>query len=545
MRTGAEILLDGLVGYGVDTIFCVPGESYLAALDATYDRKNNLRVITCRQEGGVAYMTEAYGKLTGKPGVCFVSRGPGASNAMIGVHTAAQDSTPMLVFVGHIPRCDVGREAFQALDYHQVYSSIAKRVITFNDVERIPEQLQQAWSVATSGRGGPVVVELPEDMLLDKSDVANLPAPNVTVAGPSPDALNQLFEVLDQSQRPVILCGGAGWTPKASELLTRFSEQQVIPVATAFRRSDSFDNLHPNYAGDLGINPNPELVRLMQNSDLIITIAARLGDVTTSGYEIFDVPDGISKRDDQKLVHVFINGEELNSVYHADLGIVSHPELFLQLACHHEKNQNPAHQDLRRRGVEKAHQDYRAFFAQPCDPDNNLRMFDVMGVIRKHVDNDTILTCGAGLYTVFFQRYYQFRQPGTQLASTNGSMGYSVPAAISAKLQKPQSTVLCFAGDGCFLMNGQELATAVQYKLNVIFLVVNNSVYGTIKSYQERQFPDRIVATDLQNPNFAVLAEAYGAFGGVVEKTEEFEPVFKEALCCGKPAVIELRVEYF
>ena len=486
-------------------------------------------------------MAEAYGKLNGLPGVCFVSRGPGASNAMIGIHTAAQDSTPMLVFVGHIPRSDVGREAFQALDYHQVYGSVAKKVITFNDAERIPEQLQQAWSYATSGRPGPVVVELPEDMLTDRAEVNDIPRPQVSQSAPAPWAMDKMHELLDNAKRPVIICGGAGWTQKASELLTVFSETYGIAVATAFRRSDCFDNLHPNYVGDLGINPNEQLVELVRDADLIINIASRLGDVTTSGYEIFTVPDGISGRSDQSLIHVFISGEEINSVYHCDLGIVSHPEAFLASALSYS-HEAITFSGQRISWLNEAHQAHLNFVTTPSDAPGDLRMSDVMTIVRERMPAETILSCGAGLYTVHFQRHYFYRQFGTQVASTNGSMGYGVPGAIAAKLSKPDSPVICFAGDGCFLMNGQELATAIHYDLNVIFMVVNNSLYGTIKSYQEHFFPDRQVATRLSNPDFAMLARSYGAFGEVVHKTQDFPKVFEDALGCNKPAVIEFRM---
>ncbi len=539
MRSGGEILIDGLINHGTNKIFCVPGESYLAALDALYDRQNQIQIITCRQEGGAAYMAEAWGKLTGQPGICFVSRGPGASNAMIGIHTAFQDSTPLLLFIGQIARADVGREAFQELDFKQVYGGVAKNVITIRDASRIPEQLGQAWQIATSGRPGPVVVELPEGMLTDQVEVDDLIPGELVHGAPSTESIDQLANWLALSENPVLLCGGAGWTPRASAYLRQFAEKQSLPVATAFRRTDSFDNTHSNYIGELGIAPNPALVKQVRSADLVIVVGPRLGDMTTSGYSIFDVPDRKNQNSAEKLVHVHVGAEEINSVYRADLGIVSHPEQFLKAAC-----EIPESAIDRSEIISNGNNNYLAYLTEPRNIDASLRMDRVAEILRNRLPADAIITNGAGNYTNWAQRHYQFRQPGTQLATTNGSMGYGVPSAVAAKLLRPDSIVISFSGDGCFLMNGQELATAVQYQLNIVFLVVNNNSYGTIRTHQQRHYPGRPVATALQNPDFAALAEAYGASGTVVTETDQFASAFEAALNAGRPALIELQTDY-
>jgi acetolactate synthase-1/2/3 large subunit len=539
-RSGGRVLVDGLIKYGVERIFCVPGESYLAALDAFYERSEDIAVITCRQEGGAAYMAEAHGKLIGQPGICFASRGPGASNAMIGIHTAFQDSTPVILFVGQVARRDTGREAFQELDYRQVYAGVAKKVIRIDHADRIPELLAQAWNVAISGRPGPVVVELPEDMLIDSTDAGDLEPMAHALPAPAPKAMAKFGKLISSSEKALVLCGGAGWTPRASKLLQQFSENQCLPVATVFRRTDSFDNTHPHYIGELGIVSNPGLVKSVQQAELLIVIGPRLGDITTAGYTVLDVATTGPGNSNQDLVHVHIGTEEINSVYQADLGIVSQPELFLEQAC-----EIPAAGIDRSKYIASGNSDYVGLLEQPRFVDAAVRLDLISAFLRERLPADAIVTNGAGNYAVWAQRNYQFRKPGTQLASTNGSMGYGVPAAIAGKLHSPDSMVVSWSGDGCFLMNGQELATAVQYELNIMFLVVNNSCYGTIRSHQDREFPGRQVATHLDNPDFAALGKAYGAFGAVVTRTEDFEPAFDAALASGKPAVIEIQTDYY
>lgn len=555
MRSGGEILLDGLIAHGASRFFCVPGESYLAALDALVDRTDKLAVITCRQEGGAAYMAEAHGKLTGSPGICFCSRGPGAANAMIGVHTAFQDSTPMLLFIGQISRADVGREAFQALDYQLVYAGVAKKVMKINDAARIPEQLGQAWNTAVNGRPGPVVVELPEDMLKQQAQVRDLPPIRIALPAPSTESMQKFAALLRQAQDPLLLIGGAGWTAAANEWAQQFSERHGIAVATAFRRSSSFDNTHAHYIGELGLAPNPKLVEQFRNSDLIIAVGARLGDITTAGYTTLTPPLRDGCNPSQKLVHIHISGDEIGAVFCVDLGIVSQPENFLKMACtlayagapnngnndRSKKDRSP--QDKKQR-LQQGHQCYLDWLNQTRNVGSKVRMEQIMQHLRSRLDSDSIITVGAGNFSVWGQRNYQFTRPNTFLGSTNGSMGYGVPSAISAKLENPDCTVVSFSGDGCFMMNGQELATAMQYRANVIFLVVNNGRLGTIRNHQEAHYPNRVSATELENPDFVALAKAYGAYSERVTQTADFPPAFENALKANLPAVIEIQVDY-
>lgn len=538
-RSGGEILIDGLIKFGVNRLFCVPGESYLAALDALHDRGNQIQVITCRQEGGASYMAEAHGKITGTPGICFVSRGPGASNAMIGIHTAFQDSTPMLLFIGQVARNDTEREAFQELNYRSVFSAVAKKVIRIDAAERIPELLAQAWNCALGGRPGPVVVEIPEDMLTDEVYVGDVkPAP---MPYPSVDAetLQHALSLIDQAKMPILIAGGAGWTPNASAQLTQFVENHNIPVVTAFRRADSFDNTHPNYIGEVGLAPNPKLIKAIQDADLLIAVGPRLGDLTTAGYSTLIPPNRANCNPLQKLIHVHISADEINRVFYADLGIVCQPERFFTAA-----NQLPASETVRSEFIDQANSSYMEFVNEPRYKNSKMRMDQVSAYLRKRLEPDSIITVGAGTFSIWGQRHYQYRQHRTQLGSTNGSMGYGVPSAIAAKLEKPDSIVVSFSGDGCFMMNGQELATAAQFSVNVIFLVINNSCYGTIRMHQQRHYPDRPSATQLQNPDFVALAKSYGAFATLVTETVQFEEAFEQALAANKPALIEIQTDY-
>ena len=537
-RSGGRVLVDGLAANGVEHVFCVPGESYLGALDAFYDYRRRIQLIVCRQEGGAAYMAEAYGKLSGRPGIAFVSRGPGASNAMIGIHTAFQDSTPVLLFIGQNPRDERGREAFQELDYARVYGGVAKAVFRIEQAEAIPQRLFDAWATAISNRPGPVVIELPEDMLRDEVVVADLETPVRPVTAPPAEAVARFSKLLQKSERPVVIFGGAAWTPRANQALAEFSEKHCLPVACAFRRQDMFDNTHPHYVGELGIAPNPALVDLVKKADLVIALGARLGEMTTSGYTLFEAPEFDSKGR-QKLVHVFPSPAELNSVYRAELGIDCDAEAFLEAV--ETIPANGVHHNRRSARITAARRSCLEFMQQPRNRDAPLRMDKIMTFLRGRLPADSVIATGAGNYTMWAQRNYQFRRPKTQLAATNGSMGYGVPAGIAAKILRPQATVVSFSGDGCFLMNGQELATAIQYRLNVIFLVVNNNCYGTIRTHQERHFPGRPMATALDNPDFAALARAYGAFGATVTQTDEFENAFEQAVRANRPAVIEIQ----
>lgn len=545
-RSGGQLLVDGLAAGGVKHAFCVPGESYLAALDAFYERRAGMQLIACRQEGGASYMAEAYAKLSGQPGVCLVSRGPGAANAMIGVHTAFQDSTPMLLCIGQNPLAHRGREGFQELHYEEVYAGVAKRVLRVSAARDVPGMLREAWASAVGGRPGPVVLELPEDMLRERvapPDGFDSPPPPREARAPSADEVARFGELLNAAARPLVICGGAAWTPRANRLLAEFAERHALPVACAFRRQDTFDNSDPRYAGELGLAAGPKLLELAKQSDLVIAIAARLGEMTTADYTLFDSPE-FDKSGERKLAHIFPHAGEFNSVYAAELGIESDAAEFLQAAL--ELAPPPAAlRESRETRAAAAHQNYLEHTCAPRNENGNarVRLDEVVKYLRENLPPDSILANGAGNYTVWPQRHYQFRRPKTQLACTNGSMGYGAPAAIAGKIFRPNSTVVSFSGDGCFLMNGQELATAAQYGVNVIFIVINNSCYGTIRSHQERHYPGRPVATALQNPDFPALARAYRAFGAVVTRTEEFAGAFESAVRANTPALIEIQTE--
>lgn len=532
-RTGGEMIVEALIENGIDRVFCVPGESYLAVLDALYDTSNQIQVTVCRQEGGAANMAEAYAKLTGKPGVVLVTRGPGATNASIGVHTGFQDSTPMIVLIGQVARDQVDREAFQEIDYRRMYGQMAKWVAEIQEPGRIPEYMSRAFQTAQAGRPGPVVLALPEDMLTEKADAPETRPVNLAKPGVSSSDVDAFRERLARGKRPLILVGGGGWTPEATIALTSFAETNNISVACAFRRQDSFDNEHPLYAGHVGIGCDPELAKRVQSADPLIVIGPRLGEITTGGYEMLKPP-----YPDQSIIHVHPSGEELNRVYAAELPIQADVTGFLQACAAMEPLDSSAWAD----DAQKAHADYMAF-SDPAPIDTALDMGKVMKTIRAAVPNDTIICNGAGNYSIWVHRYYRFGKPGTQLAPTSGAMGYGVPAAVAAKLKHPERVVISFAGDGCFQMNGQELGTAAQYGANVIFIVVNNSMYGTIRMHQERRYKDRVVATDIKNPNFAAICEAYGGKGFIVTKTEDFADAFDQALKADSMALIELRVD--
>ncbi len=532
-RTGGQILIDQLLLHGADTIFGVPGESFLAALDALYEAQNRIRFISCRQEGGAAYMADAYGKLTGRPGICFVTRGPGACNASIGVHTAFQDSTPMLLLVGQVGRGMLEREAFQELDYRRMYGQMAKWVAEIERAERIPEMVSRAFHTAMAGRPGPVVLALPEDMLRESAAVADPEPYKVVRAYPGAAQMTELRERLARARRPVMLLGGGGWSPAASRDLQAFAEANDLPVGCAFRRQDAFDNTHPGYAGDVGVGLNPKLAERIRGADLLIVVGPRLGEMTTSEYSLLDIP-----RPKQSLVHVHPGAEELGRVYQADLPINSGMAEFAAAARALEPVDASAWAAERAR----AHADYLDWIEGGASP-GAVDMTLIMRHLRERLPADAILTNGAGNYTTWAHRFYRFRRYGTQLGPTSGAMGYGAPAGVAAKLIHPERIVVSFNGDGCFLMNGQELATALQYGAATIFILVNNGMYGTIRMHQERAYPQRVIGTDLANPDFAALARAYGAHGERVERTEEFAPAFERALAAGTAAVIEIRLD--
>lgn len=532
-RNGGQVLIDALRIHGVERAFCVPGESYLAALDALHDAADDIELIVCRQEGGAAYMAEAYGKMTGKPGICFVTRGPGATNASVGVHTAFQDSTPMLLFIGQVARDQVEREAFQEMDYRRMFGQMSKWVVEIEDAARIPELISQAFHRAVNGRPGPVVVALPEDMLTDEVMVADVPAFKRVEAHAGDQHLVALRSLLDGAQRPMVVAGGGGWTQQAVDDLRAFSEAFGLPVAASFRCQDLFDNTHPNYAGDLGLAAGPKLIQHMKDCDLLITVGARLGEMTTGAYTLIDIP--VPK---QTLVHVHPGAEELGRVYHAALPINAGVGAFLSQV----KKLTPIVSPRWEVWTQGAHADYLENLKHPKVP-GPVQMGDIMEWLRAHLPADAILTTGAGNYSAWAHRFYQYRTFRTQLGPTNGSMGYGVPAAIAAKLTDRGRTVVAFAGDGCFLMNGQELATAMQYDARVIFLVINNGMYGTIRMHQERSYPGRVAGTQLTNPDFAALARSYGLHGETVVATSDFASAFERCEESGKPALIEIRID--
>ncbi len=532
-RSGGELIVDALRLHGAKHLFCVPGESYLAVLDAFVDAPD-LEVTVCRQEGGAAMMAEAYGKLTGEPGICFVTRGPGATNASPGVHIGFQDSTPMILFIGQVGREMVEREAFQEIDYRRMFGEMAKWVAQIDQAERIPEFVARAFQTATSGRPGPVVLALPEDMLRDYAEAKpDLTSYRRVTPHPGADDVARLEEQLRQGRKPLAIVGGPGWTAEACQDLMRFSEAWSFPVAAAFRAQDRFDNEHPNYLGDVGIGINPKLAERVREADPLLVLGARLGEMTTSGYSLLDIP-----RPRQRLIHVHPGAEELGRVYQPELAIqAGMPSIAKALAGLTPPADRPWAQQL-----EEGRQDYLAW-TEPKPIPGPVQMGEVMSWLRGALPDDAVLCNGAGNYTTWVHRYHRYRRFGTQLAPTSGSMGYGTPAAVAAKRLYPDRCVIAFAGDGCFLMNGQEFATAVKYGLAIIVIVVNNAMYGTIRAHQEREYPTRVSATDLTNPDFAALARAYGGHGETVETTAEFQPAFERAQASGKPAIIEIRLD--
>jgi len=538
-RTGGQILVDALHVHGVDTAFGVPGESYLDVLDALHD--SQIRFVINRQEGGAAFMAEAYGKLTGKPGICFVTRGPGATNASIGVHTAYQDSTPMILFIGQVGNDFVDREAFQEIDYRRMFGQMAKWVAQIDRADRIPEYIARAFQVATSGRPGPVVLALPEDMLVSKAEVADTRRHTPVQAAPAASQIEALRAMLAEAQRPLVLLGGGTWNAQACADLASFVEANALPVACTFRFQDLIDNAHPNYIGDVGIGINPKLAARVKDADLVIAIGPRLGEMTTSGYSLLDSP--LPK---QRLVHIHADPEELGSVYQAELMIASGaPQACAMLAA-----MQAVDAGAWRHTVGEARAELAAWQAQPPvfkDGQAPLDLWQVVQDLQAALPADTIVTNGAGNYASWAHRFWRYGGMRTQLAPTNGAMGYGVPSGVAAKIVAPERTVVTFAGDGEFMMTGQELATAVQYGAGVIIIVFNNSMFGTIRMHQEKTYPGRVSGTTLHNPDFAALARAYGGHGEIVERTADFAPALARALehANGKqlPAVIELRYD--
>jgi acetolactate synthase-1/2/3 large subunit len=529
-RTGGEALIEALKIHGADHVFCVPGESYLAALDALYGARDTIRLITCRQEGGAANMAEAYGKLTGKPGICFVTRGPGATNASIGVHTAFQDSTPMILFIGQADQSVLDREAFQEIDFRAMFTPLAKWAAEIRDPNRIPEYVTRAFHTAVSGRPGPVVLSLPEDVL--SGECTTPPTKIYVKSEPSPSRadIEKFAGLLVRAKSPLLMLGGPGWNTQAIEDAKTFAENFDLPVCTSFRAKDRFDNTHKNYCGDAGIGADPKLVKRLKESDLLIVIGARLGEMTTDGYTRVSA--------EQPLVHIHPGADELNRVYQADLAILSGVGPFLREAAALNAPRNIAwHEE-----TEAARADYEAW-ARPVEAPGAVNPSDIFAWLNKHLPADAILANGAGNYAGWLHRFYFYRGFPTLLGPTSGAMGYGVPASVAAKLIHPERTVVSCAGDGCFLMNGQELATAVQYDTAIIVLVFDNGIYGTIRMHQEREYPGHVIGTDLKNPDFVALARSYGALGFHVKRTDDFAQAFYEAQHSKKPALIHISVD--
>ncbi|MGY3590175.1 acetolactate synthase-1/2/3 large subunit [Bradyrhizobium sp. USDA 4341] len=531
-RTGGQILIDQLVAQGVERVTCVPGESYLAALDALHD--SPIDVVICRAEGGAAMMAEAYGKLTGRPGICFVTRGPGSTNAAHGVHIAMQDSTPMILFVGQVDTGMREREAFQELDYKAVFGTMAKWAVEIDRPDRIPELVARAFRVALQGRPGPVVISLPENMLTETAAVADAPKVEPAVTWPAPSDIERLGSMLAGAKAPIVVLGGSAWTAEAAKGIARFAERFDLPVATSFRRASLFDADHSHYAGDLGIGPSPKLRDRFTGADVILLIGGRMSEMPSSSYTLLDIPVP-----SQQLIHVHPGSEELGRVYQPALAIQATPAAFAAAV----ESMKPAAAPAWKGEAAKAHADYLAWTDKPRELPGHFQYGEVVTWLRDRLPKDAIVCNGAGNYAGWIHRHHRFHAFAAQLAPTSGSMGYGVPAAVMAKRHHPDRVVVAFAGDGCFLMNGQEFATAVQYDAPLIVVVIDNAQYGTIRMHQERDYPGRVVGTQLKNPDFALYAKAFGGHGERVERTEDFAPAFERALASGKPAILHCLVD--
>ncbi|KQU85622.1 thiamine pyrophosphate-binding protein [Ensifer sp. Root31] len=541
MRKGAEILADELAVNGADIIYHVPGESFLVALDALATRHPQIRSISCRHENGAAQMAEAYGKLTGKPGIAFVTRSPGATNAVNGVHTAFQDASPMILIVGQVKRSILEREAFMSYDFRTMFGPMAKWVAQIDDPTRIPEFVQRAWATALSGRKGPVVLIVPEDVLEEECDVAVSARPAVAshAGAPRGEDLNQIFSMLAEATKPLVVVGGSGWSEAAREDIQQFATRLGLPVVTTFRRRDIIDHRLDCYVGEIGIGANPALLAHIRETDFILMLNDALSDVNTigagymEGFTLFSIP-----HPKQKIVHVMADHGDLNRVFQVDLALVADNGATAQALASRPASRRPEHAEwsarLRATLVKELE-------PQPCPGDIDLPK--VMGWLRERLPADAIVTNGVGAYATWSQRYFPHYLLHTQLGPISGSMGYSLPAAISAKIAHPERVVVEFVGDGCFQMSSEELATAVQYGVNIIIVLYNNGLYGTIRIHEENRLEGRANGTELTNPDFLLLAKAYGAHGEQVSRTEEFAPAFERCLAAGKPALIELVID--
>ena len=531
--SGGQLVVAALRAHRVDMAFSVAGESYLEVLDALFDAPD-IHLVTCRQEGGAAFMAEAYGKLTGKPGVLLVTRGPGACNASVGIHTAFQDSTPMVALVGQVARHQIDREAFQEVDFRRMFGPLAKWVAQIEMAERVPELINQAFQIAVSGRPGPVVLALPEDMLRDRCTAAVAGPYRAVRAHPGAADLAELRRLLAAAERPMMLVGGSGWTDAACRDIAGFARANDLPVCCSFRRQDIVDNRLPCFVGDLGTGASPALVARFKEADLVLAVGARIGEITSQSYSLLGIPEP-----GKLLIHVHTAAEELGRVFRPELSIQSGMPEFAAAAAG-----LPVTAPRWARWRQEARAEYEAGLVPSPSPEGGaLDLGAIMGWLRDRLPDDAIVTSDAGNFSGWPNRFLQYRRPGRQLGPTSGAMGYGVPAGVAAKLVHPDRLVVGFCGDGGFMMTGQELMTAMLEETGPVILVFNNAMYGTIRMHQERRFPGRVVGTALRNPDFAALAQAYGVFGAAVRRTEEFAPAFEEAASGSRGAIIELKID--
>ena len=535
IKTGGELVVDALEAHGVKQLFCVPGESYLEVLDALHD--SPIVATSARQEGGAAMMAEAWGKLHGTPGICFVTRGPGATNASAGIHVAQQDSTPMILFIGQINSQLRHREAFQEVDYGQVFGSMAKWVAEIDSPDRITEMVSRAWSVASSGRPGPVVLVLPEDTLSGEAMGTDIKPFSTLETYPSSADLQHMAHLLEQSNNPIIIIGGSRWCADSVAHIEAFAEQFKVPVACSFRRQMLFNHDHPNYAGDVGLGINPDLKLAISNADLVILMGGRFSEVPSQNYQLLGVHGA-----QQQLIHIHASAEELGRVYRADLAIHASPKALAQGLLQLNPTLKVSQQRLDH--LSKCHKNYQNWSSLPTEAHpGEVQMPAIMAHLATSLPTNAIITNGAGNYATWVHRFWKFSEYGTQLAPTSGSMGYGLPAAVAAKMAFPNKTVIAFAGDGCFQMTMQEFGTAVQENAAIVLLVIDNGMYGTIRMHQELHFPDRISVTNLVNPDFCALGKAYGAYAFQVTNSDQFPQALSAAIAAKKPALIHIKLD--
>lgn len=527
---GGHLLVEGLVSHGVNTAFAVPGESYLEVLDALYEKSDQIRLVGCRQEGGAAYMAEAYGRLTGQPGICFVTRGPGATNASIGIHTAAQGSTPLILFIGQVPTSHLGYEAFQEMDYTAFFGGIAKWVTEITHPDQIPEVINKAFRIATSDRPGPVVIALPEDVLGEETEKTIIPFELTKDHSISEQEVQEIMTILEEAKKPVLLAGGGGWTTIGRENLCRFAEKQNLPVVVGFRRQDLMDNNSSCYAGEAGVAMPPPVRQTLDEADVILAVGVRFGEMTTNAYTLF-------QNQSQKILHVHASEAEFDKVVKADLHIRSNPNLAVAALL-----EMPSIADSKKQWREETRNRFLSTHKVPTAI-TGVDMAAATAYLQEVLPEDVIITNGAGNFSVWPNKFFLYGSSARLLAPQNGTMGYGVPAAISAKVAAPERVVVCFAGDGDFQMNMQELGSAAQEEAQPIVLIVNNSMYGTIRMHQERRYPERVVGTDIKNPDFVSIARAYGFYSEQVTSIEEFKAAFDNALDSKTGAVLDLIVD--